>query len=154
MTDGRAAGGRSLLDRREERRTPMPSAGEIAEDFWAVVRQAYPRRERLLNLNNASVSPPPLVVEDAATEALRLISRNPDVDMWNHLDAALPDVKAQLATLVDCRPEEIALNRNSTEPLRDSAAPGPMRICRSPTVDSTLCLTYAGLAPSPACRRY
>lgn len=110
----------------------MAPASEVTEAFRAVVRQAYPWQEPLLNLNNASVSLPPLVVEDAATEALRLISRNPDVNMWNHLDAALPDVKAQLATLVDCRPEKIALNRNSTELHRDSAAPGPMRICRSP----------------------
>ncbi|MER8849877.1 aminotransferase class V-fold PLP-dependent enzyme [Mesorhizobium australicum] len=37
--------------------------------------------------------------------------------MWSKLDAALPSIKEQLAALIDCRPEEIALNRNSTEGL-------------------------------------
>ncbi len=50
-------------------------------------------------------------------EAFRLISRNPDVNMWTRLDANLPSVKAALAALVDCDPAEIALNRNSTEGL-------------------------------------
>jgi selenocysteine lyase/cysteine desulfurase len=37
--------------------------------------------------------------------------------MWSKLDAALPAIKQQLAALVDCEAEEIALNRNSTEGL-------------------------------------
>ena len=50
-------------------------------------------------------------------DAFRLVSRNPDVNMWTRLDANLPSVKAALAALVDCDPAEIALNRNSTEGL-------------------------------------
>ena len=50
-------------------------------------------------------------------EAVRLVSRNPDVNMWTRLDANLPAVKDALAALVDCDPGEIALNRNSTEGL-------------------------------------
>jgi selenocysteine lyase/cysteine desulfurase len=87
------------------------------EAYWAAVRAAYPEQRPLLNLNNAAVSPPPLVVEQAVIDAIRLISHNPDFNMWSRLDAALPGVKADLAPLVDCRPEEIALNRNSTEGL-------------------------------------
>ena len=67
--------------------------------------------------NNAAVSPPPRVVEQAVIEAFRLISRNPDVNMWTRLDANLPSVKAALAALVEWEPAEIALNRNSTEGL-------------------------------------
>jgi selenocysteine lyase/cysteine desulfurase len=84
------------------------------DNDWAAVRAAYPKQEPLLNLNNAAVSPPPLVVEEAVIDAFRLISHNPDYNMWSRLDAALPGVKAQLADLVDCRPGEVALNRNST----------------------------------------
>lgn len=87
------------------------------EAFWDVVRRAYPRQEPLLNLNNASASPPPLTVENTVTEALRFISRNPDVNMWNHLDPLLPATKSGLALVAGCEPEEIALNRNSTEGL-------------------------------------
>lgn len=84
---------------------------------WEQVRARYPAQEPLLNLNNAAVSPPPRAVEDAVIEAYRLISRNPDVNMWTRLDANLPSVKQALAALADCDPAEIALNRNSTEGL-------------------------------------
>ena len=87
------------------------------EERWERVRAAYPVQQPLLNLNNAAVSPPPLVVEQTVVDAYRLISRNPDVNMWSKLDAALPEVKQQLAWLADCNPSEIALNRNSTEGL-------------------------------------
>lgn len=87
------------------------------EERWERVRAAYPVQEPLLNLNNAAVSPPPLVVEQAVIDAYRLISRNPDVNMWSKLDAALPGIKQQLAGLAMCSPGEIALNRNSTEGL-------------------------------------
>jgi selenocysteine lyase/cysteine desulfurase len=95
----------------------MEHADASDNAFWARVRAAYPTQEPLLNLNNAAVSPPPLAVEHATIEALRLVSRNPDVNMWSRLDAALPEVKRQLAELADCGADEIALNRNSTEGL-------------------------------------
>lgn len=87
------------------------------EAYWEQVRARYPAQEPLLNLNNAAVSPPPRAVEQAVIEAFRLVSRNPDVNMWTRLDANLPSVKGALAALVDCDPAEIALNRNSTEGL-------------------------------------
>jgi len=87
------------------------------EERWEQVRACYPAQEPLLNLNNAAVSPPPRVVEQAVIEAFRLISRNPDVNMWTRLDASLPSTKEALAGLVDCDPAEIALNRNTTEGL-------------------------------------
>ena len=87
------------------------------EKRWEHVRARYTEQEPLLNLNNAAVSPPPLAVEQAVIDAFRLVSRNPDVNMWTRLDANLPSIKAALAALVDCDPAEIALNRNSTEGL-------------------------------------
>jgi len=89
----------------------------MEEERWESIRACYPTQQPLLNLNNAAVSPPPLVVEQAVVDAYRLISRNPDVNMWSKLDAALPDVKRQLAAVVTCDASEIALNRNSTEGL-------------------------------------
>ncbi|MFD5160640.1 aminotransferase class V-fold PLP-dependent enzyme [Streptomyces hawaiiensis] len=92
-----------------------PTPGQ--DDFWEHVRAAYPEQQPLLNLNNAAVSPPPLVVEQATIDAYRLVNRNPDRNMWSNLDLALPEAKAELAELIDCDPGEIALNRNSTEGL-------------------------------------
>jgi hypothetical protein len=55
------------------------STDTAGDDFWERVRAAYPEQRPLLNLNNAAVSPPPLVVEQATIDAYRLVSRNPDV---------------------------------------------------------------------------
>jgi selenocysteine lyase/cysteine desulfurase len=90
------------------------------DELWEAVRAAYPRQEPLLNLNNAAVSPSPLAVEAAVVDAIRLIGRNPDVNMWSKLDAALPQIKAELAQVADCDTDEIALNRNSSEGLATS----------------------------------
>ncbi len=87
------------------------------ESVWEPVRAAYPAQEPFLNLNNAAVSPPPIAVEEAVVDAYRFISRNPDYNMWSRLDTALPGIKRELAELIDCSPDEIALNRNSSEGL-------------------------------------
>lgn len=96
---------------------PVSDLPVEGEGPWEQVRAAYPKQQPLLNLNNAAVSPPPLVVEQAVIDAYRLISQNPEVNMWSKLDTALPSIKQQLADLADCAPEEIALNRNSSEGL-------------------------------------
>jgi selenocysteine lyase/cysteine desulfurase len=87
------------------------------EPAWEAVRAAYPRQDPLLNLNNAAVSPSPRDVEEAVVDAVRLIGRNPDVNMGSRLDAALPRVKSELALLADCDAGGIALVRNATEGL-------------------------------------
>lgn len=93
------------------------SAEDEGEADWARIRAEYPTQGPLLNLNNAAVSPPPNLVEEAVVDAYRFISRNPDYNMWSKLDTALPGIKRDLAELIDCSPEEIALNRNSSEGL-------------------------------------
>ncbi|MBZ9709533.1 aminotransferase class V-fold PLP-dependent enzyme [Mesorhizobium sp. ESP7-2] len=93
------------------------SAEGAGEAEWARIRAEYPTQGPFLNLNNAAVSPPLNVVEEAVVDAYRFISRNPDYNMWSKLDTALPGIKRDLAELIDCAPEEIALNRNSSEGL-------------------------------------
>ncbi len=93
------------------------AADDETEAKWQRVRAAYPAQQPFLNLNNAAVSPPPIIVEEAMIDAYRFISRNPDYNMWSKLDTALPRIKRELAELIDCAPEEIALNRNSSEGL-------------------------------------
>ncbi|MFC0198857.1 aminotransferase class V-fold PLP-dependent enzyme [Paracoccus rhizosphaerae] len=91
----------------------------IAQDFldWRDVRDAYVLQTPLLNLNNAAVSPPTKIVEAAVIEAIRFTSQNPDYNMWSKIDLALPSIKQDLAELIDCDADEIALNRNSSEGL-------------------------------------
>jgi selenocysteine lyase/cysteine desulfurase len=96
----------------------MPETYCKAEQRWEHVRARYPDQEPLLNLNNAAVSPPPKVVEQATIDALRFISRNPDVNMWSALDTQLPATKQALAELVDGDPAEICISsrRRRIEP--------------------------------------
>ncbi|MBP2491571.1 aminotransferase class V-fold PLP-dependent enzyme (plasmid) [Rhizobium leguminosarum] len=96
---------------------PDLKAETEGEELWERVRAQYPAQEPLLNLNNAAVSPPTIAVQEATIDAYRFISRNPDYNMWSNLDAALPGIKRDLAELIDCTPDEIALNRNSSEGL-------------------------------------
>jgi selenocysteine lyase/cysteine desulfurase len=92
-----------------------PLANDEAE--WAKVQSAYAPSSPLLNLNNAGVSPQPLIVQDAMIRAYRFANGEPDVNMWETLDDSRGRIKAKLAELVDCGVDEIALNRNATEGL-------------------------------------
>lgn len=47
------------------------SVGSAAVENWTQVRKSYSARQPLLNLNNAAVSPPPFVVEQAVIDAYR-----------------------------------------------------------------------------------
>jgi selenocysteine lyase/cysteine desulfurase len=87
------------------------------EAFWLDVRRAFPSQDELLNLNNAAVSPAPLVVQDAVIANYRYANQHPDVNMWERLDSTRTRTKTKLAALADCDAEEIALNRNSSEGL-------------------------------------
>lgn len=87
------------------------------QDRWESVRAAYAPSSPMMNLNNAGVSPQPLVVQNAFIDAYRFANGEPDVNMWETLDGTRERTKAKLAQLVDCEVEEIALNRNSTEGL-------------------------------------
>src|SRR5262245_31784002 len=96
--------------------SPIRAAASNAQD-WEKVRTAYAPAQPYMNLNNAAVSPSPLVVQDAVFKAYRFANTEPDVNMWDGLDAALPGIKKKLAALADCDVAEIAINRNSTEGL-------------------------------------
>lgn len=95
---------------------PAPtSAG--ADDRWTKLGAEFPRSAQLMNLNHAAVSPQPRVVQEAMWKAYRFANEIPDVNMWDVLDAMRPRIKEKLATLADCNPQDIALNRNATEGL-------------------------------------
>jgi hypothetical protein len=56
-------------------------------------------------LNNAAVSSPLVIVQEAMIDTYRFINQNPDINMWSKLDAALPTIQQQLADLIDCDPK-------------------------------------------------
>jgi hypothetical protein len=56
-------------------------AAAAKENRWDVVRAAYAPSSPMMNLNNAGVSPQPLVVQNAFIEAYRFANGEPDVNM-------------------------------------------------------------------------
>lgn len=87
------------------------------EELWARLAQAYTVSPAILNLNNGGVSPQPRVVQDAVDRYYHLSNEAPTYYMWQILDKGREPVRRKLADLGGTTPEEIAINRNTTEAL-------------------------------------
>lgn len=95
--------------------TPGQSASD--EDFWSYIRECFTVNPTLINLNNGGVSPQPKVVQDAHIRNYELCNQGPSYYMWRILDMGREPLRARLAEMAGCSPDEIAINRNSTEGL-------------------------------------
>src|SRR5439155_24200121 len=95
------------------------SAEKVAtdEDYWATIQQAYTVNPNIINLNNGGVSPAPKVAQDALDRYNKLANEGPSYFMWRILDQGREPLRDKLAELAGCDPNEIAVNRNSTEAL-------------------------------------
>jgi len=87
------------------------------EDFWFTVRQAYTVSSNIINLNNGGVSPQPVVTQDALDRYVRLANQGPAYYMWQTIGMERENVRKELAELGGVEPEEVAINRNSSEAL-------------------------------------
>jgi selenocysteine lyase/cysteine desulfurase len=87
------------------------------EELWARLAQAFTVSSTILNLNNGGVSPQPKVVQDAVDRYYHLSNEAPTYYMWQILDKGRESVRRKLADLAGSSPEEIAINRNTTEAL-------------------------------------
>ena len=95
------------------------SAEESATDesFWAWVRGSYTLSPDVINLNAGGVSAQPKVVQDAHIFNYQLCNQGPSYYMWDILDKGREPLRAKLADLAGCDPDELAINRNATEGL-------------------------------------
>lgn len=87
------------------------------EDFWGWVQQSYTESPSIINLNNGGVSPQPKVVQEAFEHYNRLSNEAPSYYMWRILDKGRESLRKNLAAFAGVSPEEIAINRNTTEAL-------------------------------------
>ena len=97
-----------------------PLSAEAAardEDFWAWIREQYTTSPNIMNLNNGGVSPQPKPVQDAHIRYYQYCNEAPSYYMWRILDLGREPLRNRLAELAGCSPEEIAINRNTTEGL-------------------------------------
>lgn len=95
-----------------------PEAAAREEDYWSVVQQGYSASQsNILILNNGGVSPTPLVVLNALETYNQMAALGPSYYMWRILDQGREPLRQRLARLAGTNPEEIAINRNTTEAL-------------------------------------
>jgi selenocysteine lyase/cysteine desulfurase len=87
------------------------------EDFWSVIQRGYSVNPQIVNLNNGGVSPSPIVVQQAVARYNELANEGPSYYMWQILDQGREPLRDKLARLAGVSPNEIAINRNSTEAL-------------------------------------
>jgi selenocysteine lyase/cysteine desulfurase len=87
------------------------------EDYWAAIQRCYSVSPNIINLNNGGVSPSPIVVQQAVERYNQLANEGPSYFMWRILDQGREPLREKLAELAGVNPEEIAINRNSTEAL-------------------------------------
>jgi selenocysteine lyase/cysteine desulfurase len=95
------------------------SAADLAteEDFWYYIQQSFTVTPALINLNNGGVSPAPKTVQDAMKRYYDYSNEAPSYYMWRILDQGREPLRRHLAKAAGCDPEEIAINRNSSEGL-------------------------------------
>lgn len=85
------------------------------EADWRWIRQQFSVSSTVINFNNAGVSPQPNRVREMF-EALNLQCNSiPPIDIWRRVNLGRERVRNQLANLLSCDPEEVAINRNTTE---------------------------------------
>lgn len=94
-----------------------PELAVTDEDLWARMAQAYTVSPTILNLNNGGVSPQPKVVQDAVDRYYHLSNEAPTYYMWQILDRGREALRRKLADLAGVSPDEVAVNRNTTEAL-------------------------------------
>lgn len=87
------------------------------EDFWYYIQQSFTVSPSIINLNNGGVSPAPKTVQDAMKRYYDLSNEAPSYYMWRILDQGREPLRKNLARIAGCDPEEIAINRNSSEGL-------------------------------------
>ena len=87
------------------------------EDYWAEIQRSYSVNPNIINLNNGGVSPAPIVVQQAVERFNQLVNEGPSYFMWRILDQGREPLREKLANLAGALPDEIAINRNSTESL-------------------------------------
>lgn len=116
-TMGLLLGSASLLKSTQLSSSSSDSYPTGNDDFWGWVQEAYTVDPNIINLNNGGVSPQPKVVQDAFERYYRLCNEGPSYFMWRILDQGREPMRSKLATVAGCSPEEISINRNTTEAL-------------------------------------
>lgn len=94
-----------------------PEMAASEEDFWNWVREQYALNPSIINFNNGGVSPQPKPVQEAHINYYKYCNEAPSYFMWRELDRGREPLRRRIAELAGVSPDEVAINRNSTEGL-------------------------------------
>lgn len=94
-----------------------PLAAAADEDYWSTIQQAFSVTRGIVNLNNGGVSPSPRLVTEAFVRYTWQQEDATAYTMWQILEPQSETVRAGLAEVFGCSPEEIAITRNASESL-------------------------------------
>jgi isopenicillin-N epimerase len=97
-------------------RTPDEVARD--EDFWREVQSGFTLDRTMINFNNGGVCPSPRVVLEAQKRYLDLSNLAPSFYMWRTVEPGVESVRTQLAAMLGCDREEVAITRNASESLQ------------------------------------
>ena len=92
-------------------------SSETGDDFWKMIQDAYTVNPEIINLNNGGVSPAPKSVQLALERYNKLANEGPSYYMWRVMDKGREPLRQKLAELAGTLPDELAIDRNSTEAL-------------------------------------
>lgn len=106
--------------------SPEELAGD--EDFWYYIQQSFTASPSIINLNNGGVSPAPRPVQEAMKRYYDYSNEAPSYYMWRILDQGRETLRSNLAALAGTSPEEIAINRNSSEGLETVVFGLPLKV--------------------------
>jgi selenocysteine lyase/cysteine desulfurase len=101
--------------RRTEGMAPATVAAD--EDFWFTIQQAFSVTRSMINLNNGGVSPSPRIVTEALVKYQWQQEDMTAYVMWQILEPQVERIRAGLADVFGCDPEELAITRNASESL-------------------------------------
>lgn len=88
--------------------------GPTDEKYWAEVRNAFYTSPDLIVFNNIGLAPPPKAVVEAEARELKRAAADPSYIIWRKQDSELGSVRKDLAQLVGCQEDELALTMNAT----------------------------------------
>lgn len=96
------------------------------ETFWGKVRELFDIDPALTVFNHAGISPSPRSAREAAAEQVKRANVDPSLIIWRRQDNELDPIRRQLAEIVGCQTEELALTMNATYGLQTAIMGVPM----------------------------
>jgi selenocysteine lyase/cysteine desulfurase len=102
------------MDRLERAARALGPGEEADEDFWRLVKGAFPLREGLIFLHAANLCPSPISVQQRVFELTRDVDRDASSDNRRKFGQLREDSRTSLARFLGADADEIAIVRNTS----------------------------------------